>query len=194
MITLTVAGLPPGDWAEWFGAGAAALAFGATSVAIWLGHHLRVKEHDEAMFDEALKVTTVVTQGSEYVDVGTMEVPERKAVPKITVTVYNDGRRPITNVWVYVTPLIGTLLGESGVEFIQAGQSYPFQFDPIDEVYAPFGSNPSINAVVMLSFEDISGTMWKRGPPSDRLLLFPKERWWRSKPGRRHQARPRSPG
>lgn len=192
-MSSTILGLAPGNWAEWFGAVAAALAFGVTSLAIWLNHRLRLTEHAEAMFDEALKVTATVGQGSEYVTVSTDQGNERKPIPKVAVVVRNLGRRPITNVEVEAHTRTGIDLGHSSVEFIQAGLDCRFQFDPVDSAYAPFGTNPSVNVMVMLTFEDINETKWMRGPPSDRLLRFPKQKRWHSQPGNRHVTRPESP-
>jgi hypothetical protein len=42
------------------------LAFGATAAAIWSGHVLRKKEHDEAILDDALKVTVAASPVGDY--------------------------------------------------------------------------------------------------------------------------------
>jgi hypothetical protein len=147
------------------------------------------------MYDQALAVTVEVGQGTEYVDSGTSEQPERDAVTKVNVTVFNGGRRPISNVAIVVATMKGAELGENGDDFIQAKGSRLYQFDPIEDVYAPFGSNPTVRVTVRLEFEDITGMLWRRGPPSDELLMFPKERWWgRRRTGLRHQTRARRPG
>jgi len=166
-----------GTAAEWFGATAAALAFGATSLAIWSAHRLRLKEHDEAMLDEALKVAVSVGLGSEYVNVQTEHGKERLPNPKVNVTVTNDGRREINDVEVVVISMGGTPLGTGATEFIQAGKPVTFQFDAIDEVYAPLGSSVMVRALATLTFEDISGTKWRRTPLDDRLVRLHKPKW-----------------
>jgi hypothetical protein len=166
-----------GNAAECFGAVAAALAFGATSLAIWSAHRHRVKEHDEAMFDEALKVVVSVGLGSEYAYVETERGKERLPNSKVNATVTNDGRREITDVEVVVTSMEGTPLGTGATEFIQAGRPATFQFDAIDEVYAPFGSNVMVRALATLTFEDISKTRWRRTPMDDRLVRLHKPKW-----------------
>ncbi len=166
-----------GDAAEWFGAVAAALAFGTTSWAIWSAHRLRLHEHDESMFDEALKVTVLAGQGTEYV---TVETPERgkERLPhtRVAVTVSNLSRREITDIAADVTTLAGVPLGTGATPFIQAGGTATFMFEATPDVWAPFGSNPMIRAWATLEFEDINKTRWRRTPQDDRLVRLHRSR------------------
>jgi len=95
---------------------------------------------------------------------------ERLPNSKVNVTVTNGGRREITDVRVVVTSMKGSPLGTGATDFIQAGQPVLFQFDAIEEVYAPFGSSVMVRALAMLTFEDISKTRWRRTPEDDRLV------------------------
>jgi hypothetical protein len=184
---VTVDGLPPGDWAEWFGAGAAALAFGATSLAIWQGHRLRRVEHAEAMWDDALKVTVKPAQGGK-------DVPERKLdgttvmtrLPMVNVNIYNGSRRQITNVLVRFFAPDGSIVGEGTADFIQADDGVVFSFDPVDGALVPTG----VAGIAMFSFEDIDETRWERHS-SGQLRRFRRLRVTR-RDGRRHSENPRS--
>jgi len=163
---MTILALAPGNWAEWVGGIGTALAFGATSVAIWQGHRLRRAEHREAMYDEALKVTTRVTQGSKGVGTtGSM----------VNVTILNGGRREITGVAVTVVTSTGQPVGHDSGAFLQAGFEQLFQFEPVDGIWAKFGVTPAIDALVTLTFGDIDGTNWTR-EPDGRLLRSRKHR------------------
>jgi hypothetical protein len=188
---MTLLGLAPGNWAEWVGGVGTALAFGATSVAIWQGHRLRRTEHAEVMYDEALKVTAEIGMGAEYVDEpqddGTIvRTPQGKTV----VTVHNSGRRQIRNVTVVATTWRGAKIGEGFADFVQAGFDQSFSFDPVDGSYA-FGSTSSQNPLWYLTFEDIDQTMWKRDT-GGLLLRFPLLSKWRRRQGRRYPKNPRS--
>ena len=170
----TVLGLPPGNWAEWVAGIGTILAFSATSLAIWQGHRLRRIEHAEAMHDEALRVTSAANQGSQYFNVvKTDGMVERKSRPMVDVTVFNGGRRQITNVTIEVITSKGQRIGADSVEFIQAGRDHLFQFDPVDGVWQQFGSSPGIDALVALAFEDIDETKWVLGSDG-RLLRNPR--------------------
>jgi hypothetical protein len=189
---MTLLGLAPGSWAEWVGGVGTALAFGATSVAIWQSHRLRRTEHAEVMYDEALKVTASVGMGAEYVDVpqpdGTIE---RKPEGKIVVTVHNGGRRQIRNVNVSATTWNGRPIGDGSVDFVQAGFDQPFSFDQVDGSYAPFGSTSSMTPLWYLAFEDIDETLWKRDT-GGLLLRFRRLGRLRSRKGQRHAKNPRT--
>jgi hypothetical protein len=174
--------LAPGNWAEWFGAVAAALAFGTTSLAIWLQHRLRLREHAEALFDQALLVTTTTGAGTEYVtETAEDGTKERKPLTKIQVNLHNLSSRPITGVVVEAWSLAGTHIGHGVGNFVQAGAEPYWLWEPVGDAYAPFGSNPSVRSIVWLTFTDISGTVWVRHH-DDRLEALPRSRWWHRVP------------
>jgi len=189
---LTVLGLPPGNWAEWVGGVGTALAFGATSLAIWQGHRLRQVEHDEAMYDQALKVKATLGMGTEYV---TEDMPDgtKQSNPKtkVEVTVYNSSRRPIHAVFVTATTETGEHVGSGQIEFMQAGWEKKWQFEPAEKSWGRRGPSSAITGLVTLSYEDIDGTAWVL-TSEGRLLRARRPRGWRrawrrfrGKPGRR---------
>jgi hypothetical protein len=191
MITSTVLGLPPGNWADWIGGVGTALAFGATSLAIWFGHRLRRTEHAEAMYDEALKVTSTSGMGADYV---IQENPdgtsEKKAQTKIVVGVQNGGRREITDIDVRVETLPGSEVGHGTSEFLQAGWNLSWMFDPVDGVWVHSGISSTIEVLVIVTFKDFDGTGWEFGS-NGRLLRLShqqekrRERWLRRNEERR---------
>jgi hypothetical protein len=164
---VTVDGLPPGDWAEWVSGVGTVLAFGATSAAFWQGPRLHRVEHAEAMWDDALRVTAGVAQGSKDVEVVGMKdgMPTLKTESKVNVHINNGSRRQITNIVVHVTTYDAavvddesTLVGDGSVEFIQANDGFLFVFDSVDGVWTSAG----VAALVTFSFEDIAETRWER--------------------------------
>jgi hypothetical protein len=101
-----------------------------------------------------------------------------------------DGsRRQISNVAVNaIARNTGRPIGDSSVEFIEAGWDQLFQFDTTEEVWGRRGFTPVINVLAYLTFEDIDETMWK----VDWQGLVLRFARWRSWNGQRHAKRPRS--
>jgi hypothetical protein len=158
---MTVLGLAPGSWAEWVGGVGTALAFGATSVAIWQGHRLRILEHDEAMYDQALLVTTTLGMGTEYVkQVHPDGRKESNPIVKVQVVVHNSSRRPIHNVLVTATTEDGDLVGKGEADFVPAGWDRPWLFDPTEKSWGRSGPGSAITGQVTVTYKDIDGTAW----------------------------------
>jgi hypothetical protein len=187
---MVLLGLAPGNWAEWVGGVGTALAFGATSVAIWQNHRLHRVQHGEEMFDQALLVTTDIGQGTHYEIVTKPDgSTEKQSVNRTVVTVRNGSRRQISNVSVQLWTLEPVLVGGDSVDFIQAKWDQPFYFPPIDGLGGSFTTEPGVQAQATLTFEDIDGTKWTRSW-AGRLVRYQRLRVIRSD-GRRHARKPR---
>jgi hypothetical protein len=175
--------LTAGEWAAWVAAVGTVLAFTATTWAIWSAHRLRLIEHSEAMFDEALKVGVAVSLGAEYVTESKPDgTKERLPHSKIVVTVTNRGRRPISGLLVRVLKPGDYLIGDGHSEFLQSGLEQRFSFDPSEDMWKPFGTSPVPDVLIRLTFTDFDGTSWHRYPDG-RLVTLPRRRrpWQRSR-------------
>jgi hypothetical protein len=186
---MVLLGLASGNWAEWVGGVGTALAFGATSVAIWQNHRLHRVQHSEEMFDQALLVTASIGQGTHYEIVTKPDgSTEKQPVARTVLTIHNGSRRQISNVAVQLWTLEPALLAGDHVDFIQAKWDQPFYFAPIEGLIGGFASAPGPQAQATFSFEDIDGTKWTRSWEG-RLLRFRRLRFPRD--GRRHSLKRR---
>ena len=142
------------------------------------------------MYDEALKVTASVGQGSDAVRAldatGSYSV---NLVPKVQVTIHNGSKREITNIRISISTRAGELVRGDTLGFLQATRDQPFQYDPIDGVWERVGASPVIHGFATLIFEDIDGTLWT-SMPNGRLFRTPLLPRWRRRKGQRHRPGP----
>jgi hypothetical protein len=161
-----------GDLAEWVAAVGTTLAFGATSLAIWAAHRLRLEQHRERMFDEALKVTVDVSKARSRDSITEKD--------KINTTLSNNGRRQITDVKIFVFdargsyPMVDAFYQDS-IDFLQAGHFWSMDFDGPPGVTEPRGVR-STSVYVQISFIDFDRTAWHK-LADGRLLREPASSW-----------------
>jgi len=180
VVTMLV--LTAGDWAAWFGAIGTVLAFSATSWIIWSTHRLRLIEHSEAMYDEALKVHVTVDLGAEYVtETKSDGSKEQVSQTKIFVTIINNGRRPISNFIVRVQDPCDYLIGDNFSEFLQAGMQQIVSLDPAEDTWRPYGTSPVPDLRVTLTFTDFDGTTWHRYADGRPVIVPRARRPWQRK-------------
>jgi hypothetical protein len=175
-----------GDAAEWVAAVGTTLAFGATSIAIWAGHRLRLEQHREQMFDEALKVTVDVLKAQS-------QDPTVVTTDRINTTLLNGGRRQITGVKLFVFDARGAFpqvdaFYEDAIDFLQAGHFWSVDFDGPPGVTEPRGVRPT-SVFIQISFTDFDGTAWHK-LADGRLVREPASSWGRFWWRRRNRRNP----
>ncbi len=183
---MTVLASSSGDAAEWVAAVGTTLAFGATSIAVWAGHRLRLEQHREQMFDEALKVTVDVLKAQS-------RDPTLVTTDKINTTLLNGGRRQITDVKLFVFDARGAFpqvdaFYEDAIDFLQAGHFWSLDFDGPPGVTEPRGVRPT-SVFIQISFTDFDGTAWHK-LADGRLLREPASAWGRFWWRRRNRRNP----
>jgi hypothetical protein len=170
--------LDSGIWAEWVAAIGTVLAFGATSVAIWAGHRLRLAEHRRKMYLETLKVRCEVTltqESGEDTDAyelgedGTPRRMERAPYSHFTyakATIENGCQWPITDVRMILTTRMSSEKKDKDlfsdhevVRFIHPGDFDVGETGPV-KIEMEYFKRTYTEDFVSVTFSDIEGTQW----------------------------------